>query len=155
MQSNYMSRQSVSSLSQSNTVPSLLPKSGDLNSLHLDQAALSLVFHHEENENVASSQKNSTVKHRMKKNEKKNYYHKAGHKSNSGQHKHNLLQSARRVAEQQVSANSDESSSVCSKARSQSHNNFGDGPNPTSQTSHKNLMQDKVGTALLSLLLWR
>ncbi|KAF1921126.1 hypothetical protein BDU57DRAFT_439618 [Ampelomyces quisqualis] len=62
-------------------------KYGDLNSLHLDRAALRLVFHSEEkNKNVASSLKNSAVKHRMKK-EKKGH-HNTCHNANNGQHKY-------------------------------------------------------------------
>lgn len=68
-------------------------KSGDLNNLHLDRAALDLVFHPEETEtNVASSPKNGVVKHRMKK-EKKDH-HNGGHNTNHGQHKHNRSQCA-------------------------------------------------------------
>lgn len=86
--SNYMSRRFASSPSRSHRAAGPTFKSGDLNSLHLDRAALRLVFHSEEkNTNVASSLKNSTVKHRMKK-EKKGHYN-TGHNANNGQHKSN------------------------------------------------------------------
>jgi hypothetical protein len=91
-QSSYTSRQSANSLLQSSAVASLRFKSADLNSLHLDRASLSFVFH-EENESVALSSKNSAQKHRTK-NEKKIHHHNAGHKYNNGQHKQKCSQHA-------------------------------------------------------------
>jgi hypothetical protein len=80
-------------------------KSGDLNTLHLDRAALSLVFHEEENENAALSLKKSSQKHRMK-NEKKNHHHhrNVGNKYNNEQHKLKCSHHTHKSAMQQTIA---------------------------------------------------
>jgi hypothetical protein len=77
--SNYTSRQSADSRSRSSATASPRLKSDDLNNLHMDRAALSPVFHREENENAALSLKNSFQKHRIK-NGKKNHHHNIGTK---------------------------------------------------------------------------
>lgn len=127
MRSNSTSRLSASSPLRSNLAASLMFESGDLNSLHLNWAALNLAFHHEENENVASSLKKSTVKHRMK-TEKKSHHHKAGHKSNNGQHKHSSSQLAHGVSKQPISASSDDSDPAYIRFRTQDHTASETGP---------------------------
>ncbi|KAH3917613.1 hypothetical protein HBH56_042670 [Parastagonospora nodorum] len=94
-QSSYMSRQSASS-PRSSTPSSLLFKSGDLNNLHLNRAALSLAFHDKEEKNVASSAENSMKKHQMK-NEKTKYHHHHNI-GNNGQHAHKRSQHAHKLS---------------------------------------------------------
>ncbi|KAF2828543.1 hypothetical protein CC86DRAFT_454310 [Ophiobolus disseminans] len=96
-QSNPTSRQSSrrqSSPARSTATAGLRFKSGGLNPLHLDCAALSLEFQLEEQEaKVASSAMNSVEKHQMK-NAKKNYHHKPGNKYKDGQHIQHVQQYA-------------------------------------------------------------
>jgi hypothetical protein len=98
--SNYMSRQSASSPSRSNTAANLRFKSGDLNNVHLDRTALSHAFQLENNENAASPWKKPTLKHRMK--NEKNSHHNSGYKNNNGQHKHSDSQCAINYSAQQI-----------------------------------------------------
>jgi regulator of replication initiation timing len=92
---NRMSRQSAKlhSSSRSKTEASLRYNSGDLKAVHLDRIK-SLVFQVEKmKENAASSKKNSTEKHRMKK-EKKSHndtrikYNNGHHSCKQRQHAH-------------------------------------------------------------------
>ena len=126
--SSFTSRQFASSPSRDKLAASARFKSGDLNSVHLDRAALSHVFHDAENE-------------------KKNHHHN-GHKRNNGKHKHNPSQSAHSASEQQTSDDSNVLKLAGVDARTQDHTTSRDDSTSNARKDRKNKVREKFYTLL-------